>query len=70
MTRKDYVKFAAMLAGELALAKSRCGILAVADCLRVKGIILSIADLFAQDNSRFDRERFYVACGLNADGSL
>ena len=60
MTRKDYERFAAMLAGELALAR-------FADDdrdYRVRNIILSTADIFAQDNPRFDRDRFYQACGL------
>lgn len=60
MTRKDYEKFATMLAGELALARCTDGDRGH----RIRGVILSTADIFAQDNARFDRDRFYQACGL------
>ena len=63
MTRKDYVRFAEMYAGEIALA--RHGITNHPDVwLKVHDLIRSTADIFAQDNPRFDRARFYLACGL------
>lgn len=59
MNKKDYVKFAALFAGELALAN-------VGDredrLLTVRAIIKSMADIFAQDNPSFDRQKFYEAC--------
>lgn len=58
MSRKDYVKFAALFAGEMAIATT-------SEARRaVKNIILSTADIFAQDNANFDRARFYTAAGL------
>lgn len=60
MTRKDYVKFAALFAGEVALSKQD-GIVAEGT---IKSIIYSTADIFAQDNPRFDRQKFYAASGL------
>jgi hypothetical protein len=69
MTKKDYVKIAAALAqhapsGAPAWAKS-----ADADCKRAMARVWSlcctnIADVMAGDNPRFDRARFYAACGL------
>ena len=59
MSKKDYVKFAKLFAGELALAR----VSGVKDRIeQVQVIILSTADILAQDNSRFDRQRFYAAC--------
>lgn len=65
MTKRDYIRFAAMFAGELALAKGE-----VAREVVVRNLILSTADLFAQDNARFDRGVFYIACGLTEDGQV
>lgn len=67
MSRKDYVRFAAMFAGEIALVS---GSPKSHSAHSVRGIILSSADIFAQDNPRFDRARFYVASGLTAEGNL
>lgn len=64
MTRKDYVKFAAMLAGEMAIAQDKVGTKREVAVDAVRCIILMTADIFAQDNPRFDRQRFYEACGL------
>lgn len=30
----------------------------------------SLADEFARDNERFDRQKFYAACGLNVEGNF
>ncbi len=65
MTKQDYIRFSGMFAGELALRKRDW-----AKSMLVRGIILSTADIFAQDNPRFDRERFYVASGLTKEGAL
>lgn len=64
MTRKDYIKFAGLFAGEMALAQSAASQGDFARVTQVRNIVLSTADIFAQDNPRFDRERFYTACGL------
>jgi hypothetical protein len=65
MTKKHYEKFAALFAGEVSMAKTFSDPTAkVAALEAVKSIILSTADIFAQDNPRFDREKFYAASGL------
>ena len=58
MTKKHFVKIAAILAGDLATCKNG------AERIKVKGIALSLADMFAQENPRFDRQRFYDAVGI------
>lgn len=65
MTRKDYVKFAALFNGEMTLRQQDW-----AKRMLIRGMVLSTADIFAQDNPRFDRERFYVASGLSVNGEL
>lgn len=60
MSKKDYTKFAALFAGEISMARQ----MGLSSVTTVKNIILSTADIFAQDNPRFDRERFYAASGL------
>ena len=65
MSRKDYVKFAAVLAGELALAN-------VYSNKNVRDQVVatltqttrSMADVFEADNSNFDRAHFLAAAGL------
>jgi len=64
MTKKDYVKFAQLFAGELVLAyeskrEDRR--------LAVKAIMFSTADIFAHDSPKFDRQRFYAACESKKD---
>jgi len=55
MTKKDYVKFAEMIRVDRnTFARSELGSLAF--------IQEQIADIFAHDNSKFDRQRFYDAC--------
>lgn len=61
MTKKHFEAFAALLAGELAIARSQRSQKTID---AVKNIIRSTGDIFAQANPRFDRERFYAACGL------
>lgn len=58
MSRKHYVKVAAILAGDLATCAND------AERNKVKGIAHSLADMFKQDNSAFDRDRFYSAVGM------
>ena len=55
MTQKDYVKIAAVFKreiGETYLTKSK-------DCLRM--FASRFADMLQQDNSRFDRDKFFRA---------
>lgn len=58
MTRKHYIKVAGILAGDLASSANE------GERNKVKGIALSLADMFKQDNSNFDRQRFYDAVGI------
>lgn len=62
MSRKDYQKFADLFAGEFALARHRNDATAV---LQIRHIVASSGDIFAQDNPRFQRERFYTAAGFH-----
>lgn len=64
MSRKHYQKVADILAGELAYYPS------APVHHTVRRIALSLADMFKQDNARFDRAKFYAACGLTEDGNL
>ena len=65
MTKKHFEAIASVLAGEIALAANRGD---PEQFRAVNNICRSLADLFKQDNARFDRERFYTACGLRSDG--
>jgi hypothetical protein len=60
MTRKHYVEVAAILAGERAVYASKPDAVRVLD-----NVTHSLADVFKRDNSRFDRQRFYDAAGLD-----
>lgn len=65
MSRKDYVKFAELFAGQMALAKNRADDTLRSElCREVQNIVYSTADIFAQDNPRFNRQKFYAASGL------
>ena len=63
MTRKDYIKFAALLASYKADPHSDN----VTPVEVAEFLTLRIADLFAEDNERFDRARFVEAAGLKAE---
>lgn len=73
MSKKDYVQFAAMLKLENDYIESTAIIApppvseyqARADAVR--RYASKIAEIFANDNPRFDRTRFYKACGLIAE---
>ena len=58
MSRKTYIEAAAILAGERALARDDH------ERRTIDNIARSLADMFKQDNGRFDRQRFYAACGM------
>ena len=60
MTRKDYVKFAAMLKGRMIRTNHSSELLTI-HLLRDE-----IADLFETDNPNFDRSRFLIACGVES----
>lgn len=59
MTKKDYDMIARRVGAELDyLGREGTARLALLNT------ICSLADGFAQANERFDRERFYTACGI------
>lgn len=59
MTRKDYIAAAELLRR---VAKTHNDPLCERVCLSVA---TGLADIFAQDNRRFDRTRFLLACGVS-----
>ena len=62
MTRKDYVRFAAMLKSENVMSVRH-------DWTRthtIDSVIESTADIFAADNPNFNRARFLKACGVES----
>ncbi len=63
MTRRDYIKFADLIASEKALLGSHTNNVDTPTKLAMlHNIKLSIADIFANDNPRFNRQKFYRAC--------
>jgi hypothetical protein len=62
MTRKDYIKFAALINAEYAWTKAVAG----DEAKRVQGVLDNLIDsmsgVFASDNANFDRARFVTAC--------
>ena len=60
MTRKDYVRFAQVLSSY----KADCHDEGTSPRVVAQFLALRIADVFADDNPRFDRERFLQACAL------
>ena len=56
MTKKDYIKFARLFKE-----------IGVYDCSDTLLIVKRTADIFAEDNGRFDRGRFLDACGVRAE---
>lgn len=63
MTRKDYVKIAAVL-NETRGAPQGNGSESDAALFQWTQDVAAIAYLLAADNPRFDRARFYKACGM------
>lgn len=61
-SKTNYERHAAMFAGEMALARHMKNNVAV---LQIRHIIASTADIFAQENPRFDRAKFYQASGYS-----
>ena len=64
MTRKDYVKFAAMLK----VKRAYVGQFKSGDIMRLalESIAVDMADIFQSDNANFDRARFLKACGVES----
>jgi hypothetical protein len=58
MTRKDYVLIAA------ALKQSFSPIYQTSGGAQWEQCVYDISDVLEKDNSRFDRNRFLIACGL------
>ena len=69
MTRKDYVKFAEMLK-QIKIDSNVQGAgyygLLTFDDLQHNVLAHKTADIFAADNSRFDRVRYLAACGVKS----
>ena len=61
MTRKDYVKFAAMLKELVGLDAEQVNL----DWFKVS-FVNDFADILQADNPNFDRERFKKACGIES----
>jgi hypothetical protein len=59
MSRKHYREIAAIIAGEYACNGHDRNVERA-----LHGVMLSLADVCKRDKSRFDRERFYDACGI------
>jgi len=60
MSRKDYCAIAEAIRSTRAITDDGHG-----QTLAVDIVAERIADVMAKDNPRFDRERFYRACGAN-----
>lgn len=58
MTKRDYVAFAEMFKSLEAGPYT---------CPDVLSVVYKTADIFARDNSRFDRARFLLACGVRQE---
>lgn len=58
MTKKDYIKVAAILKSRLQRTTD------VMSSVVIRAIAADLADMFLADNDRFDRQRFLTACGL------
>ena len=60
MTRKDYVAIAAAIRKEVDAGPNKNG------HTITQKIAENIADVMIRDNQRFDRSRFFKACGITA----
>ncbi len=63
-SRKDYVAFAEIIAAEIAVSRCMEPEQGKVKQETAKSIASAMADMFATDNSRFDRARFLAACGI------
>jgi hypothetical protein len=71
VSRKDYRAAAEVIRDEVERAE-RCGNGRVEQLQleAVARVARGLADLFKRDNARFDRQRFYAACGLDEQGRV
>lgn len=60
-SRKDYIAVAAAV--RQAVDNTACHAPQAVPC--VQDLAYRLAEVFTQDNPRFDRQRFLTACGLN-----
>ncbi len=65
MSRKDYIATARVIADEVEATNPA---VEPTRALSIERIARHLADTFAADNSRFDRQRFYFACALDDNG--
>lgn len=63
MSRKDYEAVATAIRTEVDLAHATGSSIAFMAALRVA---TSLADVFEDENDRFNRERFLQACGVSS----
>lgn len=67
MTRKDYNELAKMVKVH---RQNDCeGVHRGFNSATIASIAESLACICESDNSRFDRAKFFTACGMNEDGS-
>jgi hypothetical protein len=75
MSKQDYIKFAKMIKGQVnAVQSMRSGeIMNASNPIFHDGYSVAIfntahnmADIFAEDNPNFDRDRFLKACGVQS----
>ena len=71
MTKKDYILFATMFKNELDQIHSNMGVPSFGEVdvwklyeEQTETLIEKTADLFANDNPNFNRQRFLIACGM------
>jgi hypothetical protein len=62
-TQRHFEAVAQVISRELDSATSQVG------KRQVRNVALGLADLFKTTNPRFNRQKFYVACGLNHEGN-
>ena len=65
MTRKDFVRIAAMINGHECPMGSNLDRLGGQNQSRIE-CAEKMADIFAADNARFDRAKFLKACGVES----
>jgi len=65
MSRKHYIAVAKLIADEIESASPLFEQSRITTC---STIARGLADLFATENSNFDRQRFYFACALDENG--
>ena len=61
MSRKHYIAIASAIAREYLESRN------IDERKTLKFVARNLADVCAADNSRFDRERFYLACGIEKE---